>query len=59
MKLGGLLDAIDVLAVLGGTVCWTNKHPSVDAKSKAKDNRKVLKTGPKQITGIRIADSGS
>ncbi len=59
MKLGGLLTAIGVLAILGGTVWWTNKHPSVDAKSKTPDAPKILSLDPKQITDIRIAKTGS
>ncbi len=55
MKLGGLLTAVGVLAILGGTVWWTNKHPTVDAKSKTPDAPKILSLDPKQITDIRIA----
>jgi Domain of unknown function (DUF4340) len=59
MKLGGLLTAVGVLAILGGTVWWTNKHPTVDAKSKTPDAPKILSLDPKQITDIRIAKTGS
>jgi len=59
MKTGGLLTAIGVLAILGGTLWWTNKHPTVDAKSKTPDAPKILSLDPKQITGIRIAKTGS
>jgi DNA-binding beta-propeller fold protein YncE len=59
MKLGGLLTAVGVLAILGGTLWWTNKHPTVDAKSKTPDAPKILSLDPKQITDIRIAKTGS
>ena len=59
MKTGGLVTAIGVLAILAGTLWWTNKHPTVDAKSKTPDAPKILSLDPKQITDIRIAKTGS
>src|SRR5580692_663110 len=59
MKTGGLVTAIGVLAILVGTLWWTNKHPTVDAKSKTPDAPKILSLDPKQINDIRIAKTGA
>ena len=59
MKAGGLFTAIGVLAVLGGLVWWSNKHPSTDAKSNTPAAPKLISVDAKQIDDIRIVKSGS
>jgi len=61
MKAGGLVSAVGVLAVLGGLVWWTNKHPSTgaDAKKKTDDTPKIVSLDPGQMQQIRIAKPGS
>ncbi|HWE51468.1 MAG TPA: DUF4340 domain-containing protein [Bryobacteraceae bacterium] len=60
MKIGGLVSAVGVLAVLGGLVWWTNKHPSTGADAKKADaTPKIISLDPGQMQQIRIAKPGS
>jgi Domain of unknown function (DUF4340) len=59
MKAGGLFTAIGVLAILGGAIWWSNKHPSTDTKSKTPDTPKIVSVDGKQIDTIRISKPGS
>src|SRR6266566_4583465 len=59
MKFTGLLTALGILVVLGGTVWWTSKHPATDAKSNAPASPKIISVDAKQIEGVRIAKTGS
>jgi hypothetical protein len=59
MKAGGLFTAIGLLAILGGLVWWSNKHPSVDAKSNTPAAPKLISVDAKQIDDIKILKSGS
>ena len=60
MKPGGLFTAIGVLAVLGGTVWWFNKHPTADTTAaKTPATAKMISVDPKQIEGIRLAKLGA
>jgi hypothetical protein len=58
MKAGGFYAAVAVLAVLGGLVWWTNKHP-VTPKTTTPAATKLISTDPGQIEQIRIAKPGS
>jgi hypothetical protein len=58
MKAGGLFTAVGVLAVLGGLVWWSNKHPAEDAKSKTPPAPKLISVDPKQIETVRITKMG-
>jgi hypothetical protein len=59
MKSGGLFIAVGVLAVLGGLVWWSNKHPATDAKSTIPAAPKLISVNANQIEGIRLAKTGS
>jgi hypothetical protein len=59
MKAGGLFAAIGVLAVLGGLVYWTNKHPKSDTKTDVTATPKLIALDPAQMQQIRIAKPGS
>ena len=59
MKAGGLYAAIAVLAILGGTIWWFNKHPTVDKTATVSTSLKLTSADPAQITAIRIAKAGS
>jgi hypothetical protein len=59
MKSGGLFIAVGVLAVLGGLVWWSNKHPSTDTKSATPAAPKLISVNANQIEGIRLAKTGS
>jgi hypothetical protein len=58
MKFTGLFTALGILIVLGGTVWWTNKHPST-GKSNTPASPKIISVDQKQIEGVRIAKPGS
>jgi hypothetical protein len=59
MKAGGLFIAIGVLAVLGGLVWWSNKHPTTSATSNTPASPKLIAVDANQIEGIRIRKTGS
>ncbi len=59
MKSGGLITAVGILAVLGGLVWWSNKHPTADAASKTPAAPKLISVDPKQIDDIVLSKSGS
>ena len=59
MKAGGLFTAIGLLAVLGGLIWWSNKHPTVDTKSTPPAGPKLISVDAKQIDDIKILKSGS
>ena len=56
MKSSGLLTAIAVLAVLAGSIWWSNKHPSAPATPAAP---KLVSVDAKQIDDIRLDKTGS
>src|SRR5580692_9701246 len=58
MKAGGLFTAIGLLAVLGGLIWYSNKHPTVDTKTPPA-GPKLVSVDAKQIDTIRILKSGS
>ena len=53
MKAGGLFTAIGVLAVLGGLLWWSNKHPTKDTKTATPAAPKLISVDANQIEGIR------
>jgi hypothetical protein len=59
MKSGGLFTAVGVLAVLGGLVWWSNKHPSTESASKTPAAPKLISVDAKQIDDIRLVKTGS
>lgn len=59
MKPGGLLSAVAVLAILGGLVWWSNKHPQTASSSTTPATPKIIAVDQKQIEGIRLAKPGS
>jgi Domain of unknown function (DUF4340) len=59
MKAGGLFTAIGLLAVLGGLIWYSSKHPTVDTKSTPPAGPKLVSVDAKQIDTIRILKSGS
>lgn len=59
MKAGGLFTAVGLLAILGGLIWWTNKHPTVDTKSNPPAGPKLISVDAKQIDDIKILKSGS
>jgi hypothetical protein len=58
MKAGGLFTAVGLLAVLGGLIWWSNKHPT-DAKSNTPAAPKLISVDAKLIDDIRIVKAGS
>jgi hypothetical protein len=55
-----LLTSLALLAVLGGLVYWTNKHPNTDtAASKTPASPKLIAVDANQIESIRLAKTGS
>lgn len=58
MKPNGLLAAVGVLAVMGGLVWWTNKHPKTETPA-TPAAPKILTVAEDQIEGIRIAKAGA
>ncbi|MDP9171780.1 MAG: DUF4340 domain-containing protein [Acidobacteriota bacterium] len=58
MKPNGLLAAVAVLAVLGGLVWWTGKHPSAAAPA-TPAAPKILTVAEDQIEGIRLAKAAA
>ncbi|HTA43121.1 MAG TPA: DUF4340 domain-containing protein [Bryobacteraceae bacterium] len=59
MKPGGLLTAVAVLAVLGGLVWWSNKHPQTASSSSTPANPKIIAVDQKQIEDIRLVKQGT
>ncbi len=59
MKPGGLLAAVAVLAVLGGVIWWSNKHPSTAASSSTPAAPKILAVDSKQVDQITLSKPGS
>lgn len=59
MKPGGLLTAVAVLAVLGGLIWWSNKHPTAASTTPTPASPKIISVDAKQIEGIRLAKPGS
>jgi len=58
MKPGGLITATCVLAVLGGLLFWSQKHPPSDAK-KTEASPKIISTDAKDIDSISILTTGA
>ncbi|HYA18179.1 MAG TPA: DUF4340 domain-containing protein [Bryobacteraceae bacterium] len=58
MKAGGLYTAVGLLAVLGGLVWWTTKHPQTETK-KAAESPVILKADPTRMEEIKITHLGS
>ncbi len=60
MKAGGFFTALGVLAVLGGLVWWTNKHPQTDTKksSEAAAAPKLLTLEAAQMEEIHLVHRG-
>ena len=59
MKAGGFYAAVGVLAVLGGLLWWTNKHPQTDKKTAAATPTKLVSVESSQMEQIRIAKPGA
>lgn len=59
MKPGGLLTAVAVLAVLGGLVWWSNKHPQTASSSTTPASPKIISVDAKQINDIKIIKPGA
>lgn len=59
MKPGGLLTATAVLAILGGLIWWSNKHPTTAASSTAPASPKILSVDSKQVDQITLTKPGS
>lgn len=53
MKTGGLYIAVGVLAVLGGLVWWSEKHPAGPGAASAV-SPKILVVDPKQVENIAV-----
>lgn len=56
----GLLIAVAVLALLGGGIYWSEKHPKTDeeAKKKAVDSPKILALTDAQISELQLTKGG-
>jgi hypothetical protein len=60
MNPGRLLSSLALLAILGGLVWWTNKHPnSVSSASKTPATPKLISVDANQIESIRLAKTGA
>jgi hypothetical protein len=59
MKAGGLFTAIGVLAVLGGYIWWSNKHPTIDPKVAGPSVTKLMAIDPSTITEIHLNKKGT
>lgn len=59
LKISGLLTAAGLLAILGGTIWYLQKHPKAPDTPPAAATPKIFAVAEDQIVGIRIAKSGA